>query len=392
MTAALTQNTSAFLLALLVTILVTPMVRQRASGWGLLDLPDGKRHHHRNAVPRLGGVVLVVSVVITVVLVTASSAAIGAPLPTAGAINAGLSEGVLFGGLIIFATGVVDDIRGLRPALKLLLQIVAAFVAVKSGLRIESLGIVSGGTGVSTGVLATPLTILWLVAITNAFNFIDGIDGLATLLGITVTATFVCSEVLLYRNSTLIASLAICGGALGFLRFNFYPARIFLGDSGSMSFGFFLAAMGISSTTAGSGSVLVLIPLLALAVPIADLVITVARRWINGMPLSRGDDRHLHHQLLRIGLSQRHTAQLLTITTLALSALGLAITFGPARFATPLVYALPLLILPALTWLFRLLQYREFTEPIQAMLQLMQRNRIHRTVRVSFKGRPTPPS
>jgi UDP-GlcNAc:undecaprenyl-phosphate GlcNAc-1-phosphate transferase len=233
----------------------------------------------------------------------------------------------------LFFVGLLDDVRGLPPSAKFLAQVVAAFVAYYYGVRLES-ATLGYGVGVPVGILSAPLVFLWIIGVTNAYNFIDGLNGLAGGLAIVACATIVVVGMTLGNIAVLVPAVALAGSMLGFLRYNFPKASVFLGDSGSMSTGFLLSVLLLESVRARGPSVLVVVPILALFVPLLDVMLAIIRRWLRGVPLSGADARHVHHRLMALGLSQERTSIFLWGLALAMAALGLIIALTAPYVAT----------------------------------------------------------
>ena len=240
---------------------------------------------------------------------------------------------ILLAGGLVFAAGLFDDIRGIGALPKLLVEFTAAAIVMSSGLLIERVSLL--GFTVSLGWAAWPITAAWLVGLTNAFNLIDGVDGLAA--GITVLAGSACAAILIVRGHAPEAMLlaALVGASLGFLVFNFAPASIFLGDSGSLLAGFVLAATAITGWQKGATALATGVPLLLFALPIADSALALFRRSVAvpaqgrsmGATLRRiaePDRQHIHHRLLAMGWSVRRTVFILYAITAILSLLALA--------------------------------------------------------------------
>jgi UDP-GlcNAc:undecaprenyl-phosphate GlcNAc-1-phosphate transferase len=272
--------------------------------------PRGDRWHER-ATPTLGGVGIFAGFAAAVLLAVASRAV------------GGSSElfGVLGGAAIVFGAGLVDDLRSLPPLAKLTAQIGAAAVVLASGLRVEI---------VSNGVLAAALGALWLVGMTNAFNLLDNMDGLAGTLAVVAATFFAIDAVYLHKEHILLVlSLSIGLAALGFLPFNLRPHRpaaIFMGDSGSQVLGFVLAALGLATSwkVAESTVATLLLPLLVLAVPILDTALVTAVRFVEGRPITQGGRDHTSHRLVRGGLGEKSTVVLLTVVAAGLGGSSLA--------------------------------------------------------------------
>ena len=309
-------------------LLFTPAVSSASTALGLVDAPGGRKVHS-TAVPRMGGLAVCASAAAALLLVVVVLGLLDATPP-----NLRPLWPIVVGGALVFAVGILDDLYDLPPWPKLAVQTLAAGIVVGSGLLIERLTV--GGTTWQLGVAAYPLTLVWIVVLTNAFNLIDGIDGLAA--GIAVIAGTACAAILVGRNHVPEAMLltALVGAALGFLVFNFAPASIFLGDGGSLLFGFVLAATAITGWQKGATALAAGVPLLIFALPLADaasaLIRRVMRRPGSGHVTVRQvlrqvvepDRSHIHHRLLALGWSSRRTTLILYLVTLLLSILALA--------------------------------------------------------------------
>lgn len=309
-----------------LALFLTPLVGRGSTVLGLVDAPGGRKVHAQS-VPRLGGVAVVVAAALALAIVPALLAG-----PRDPEIWTAMRPFVA-GGLLIFLVGLVDDIRGLGPVPKLLIEILAAAVMMASGLLIERVTIL--GSTWTLGWIAYPVTAAWLVGVTNAFNLIDGIDGLAP--GIAALAGAACGAILIVRGHTAEAMLlaALVGAMLGFLIYNFEPASIFLGDSGSLVAGFLLAATAIAGWQKGATALASAVPLLIFALPLADAAAALTRR-VRARPMhgrSLGavlrqvvepDREHIHHRLLALGWSVRRTVIILYGVTAVLSILALA--------------------------------------------------------------------
>lgn len=314
------------LTSFIVTLLLTPLIGRGSTWLGLVDAP-GARKVHTQSVPRLGGLAVC----------AAAMAALGiVSLIRPGTIDTPIwlaMRPFLLAGGVIFLVGLVDDVRGLGAGPKLLFEFAAAALMMSSGLLIENVTLL--GRAWPLGWLAWPVTFVWLVGLTNAFNLIDGIDGLAA--GIAVLAGTACGAILVVRGHTAEAMLlaVLVGGALGFLFFNFTPASIFLGDSGSLVIGFVLAATAITGWQKGATALAAGVPVMIFALPIADGALALLRRSVatpsDGRSIratlrhiAQPDREHIHHRLLAMGWSVRRTVLVLYGVTLVLSLLALA--------------------------------------------------------------------
>lgn len=300
-----------FLAALIVTILLTPMVRSFAPEIGAIDKPSERKVHSQN-VPRGGGVAIYFGFLVAVLfglLVSGVSGVIINPRPILG---------ILLGGSIVMFTGLVDDIRRLRPLLKLFWQCVGALVAIYFGVEISFISNPFNGY-LPLGFIAIPLTLIWVVGMTNAVNLIDGLDGLAA--GVTAISAGSLFFVALrtHQIGAALLMLALAAAALGFLRYNFNPASIFLGDCGSYFLGFVLATAAIVGVFKTTLVVALIIPILILGVPIFDTTFAILRRLKNKKNPFAPDNKHIHHVLLRAGLTQREAVMAIYIVCFLLS-------------------------------------------------------------------------
>lgn len=302
-----------FGLALIISLLATPLVSKLAFKLGAVDRPD-KRKVHSRLMPRLGGLAIYLGFTVTMLIT--------------GEIKQQMA-GLLLGGSIIVLIGVLDDIRDISPRMKLLGQIAAAAVAVYFGIEVTRITNPFGGT-IELDWLnfqwGLPLTVLWIIGITNAINLIDGLDGLAGGLSAIAALTL---AVIGWREGSpeiVMPALILAAGTIGFLRHNFYPAKIFMGDSGSMFLGYTLACLSVIGLTKTATVVSVFIPILVLGIPIFDTLFAIIRRYINNQPIFKADKEHLHHRLLEIGLSHRQTVLAIYGVNLVLGASAVWLT------------------------------------------------------------------
>jgi len=290
-----------FAAALIVSAVVARLVRDIANARGWANAPESARHLHRKPVPRLGGIAILGSVVL-VVSVAAIVHFDSLPLRTL--------IGLLGPTLIIFGLGLADDFRPLSPYLKFWVQILAAAWLFVNGFRVTHFQLLFGQKEIGN-VAALSLTIFWVLLITNAFNLLDGLDGLAA--GSALFSSLVVFIVSLITGNTLteVVTIALAGAIVGFLRYNFNPATIFLGDCGSLVIGFLLSAVSLASSEKAPTAVAVAIPVVSFGLPILDTFMAVLRRFLNGKSLFTGDDEHIHHKLLQRGLSHSQAVAVL---------------------------------------------------------------------------------
>jgi len=285
-----------FLLALVVTFSITPLVKKLALKIGAVDRPN-HRKVHQTVMPRLGGLAIYIGFSLSYLLFFPNSME---------------ATGIFLGGTIIILLGILDDRFELSPKIKLIGQIVAAsVVVVLYDLRIELINLpFNGNLYLYWDWIIIPVTILWIVAITNAVNLIDGLDGLAAGVSGIATAAMMVMALIMGNFVVALYCVILLGGIIGFLYYNFYPAKIFMGDTGAMFLGFNLAALsilGFKNVTLFS----FIMPIIILGVPLSDTIFAMLRRYLNKRPISGADKEHLHHCLLALGFSHRQTVMII---------------------------------------------------------------------------------
>jgi UDP-GlcNAc:undecaprenyl-phosphate GlcNAc-1-phosphate transferase len=284
-----------FFLALVITLFLVPLVRKRAIAAGFYDAP-GERKIHRYPIPRLGGVGIWLGFMLAFWLMVLFNW----EYPHGSGV-----VGILAGGSIIFALGLIDDLYNISPYVKLAGQFLAAVVAFYLGVQVNTLDL-PGSKVLVLHAFSFPVTVLWLMAISNAMNFIDGVDGLAG--GVTTLSALTLAFVAVFTNQPVAALLAalLAGASMGFLVFNFYPAKIFMGDSGALFSGFTLAAIAVTGVLK-TKVVVMLLPILVFCVPLIDITYSTLRRLFQLKNPFIADGDHLHHKLLKAGNSQIRT-------------------------------------------------------------------------------------
>lgn len=276
----------------LIVFLGTPLVKKLAVKVNAIDKPEARKVHVE-VMPRLGGLAICLGFWAGVLLTQ----------PLTGEIL-----GLLGGGFLICLVGVWDDIKGVSPKVKLLVQILAACLALAMGIRVEFMTHPLQGV-ISLGVFSYPLTVLWIIGVTNAVNLIDGLDGLAAGVSAIAALTIGFVSFLEAEGFARVGMLAflLAAAILGFLKYNFHPARIFMGDTGSLFLGFNLSVLAIMGLTKSATVVSLFLPVIILGIPILDTTLAIFRRFHNGKPIFSPDKEHLHHRLLDLGLSHRRT-------------------------------------------------------------------------------------
>jgi UDP-GlcNAc:undecaprenyl-phosphate GlcNAc-1-phosphate transferase len=313
----------AFACASLLSLTLTPPVRDAARRRGWVDRPDGRRKLHAAAVPRLGGVAVLLAFACAFGLSLAVLRRFGWSDP--GHVQAALH--LMLATALVASIGLLDDILGVGPWVKLLGQVTAGLWLFGHGYDVQ---LVSNpfGPPVALGWLSLPLTVSWIVVISNAFNLIDGLDGLAA--GVALFATGVLFTFALLNEQWEIALMAaaLAGALLGFLRYNFSPATVFLGDGGSLSVGLVLAALSLRGSTKSSMAVALVTPLLALGFPLLDTALALLRRLLVGRSILQADADHIHHRMLRMGMTPRRVVVMLYGMTALFGAMALLTMSG----------------------------------------------------------------
>ena len=311
-----------FVAAVLASALLTPLARRIAFRFNIVATPGG-RHIHGQSIPRLGGVAIFAAFMLTT-----------AGLLAAGLLNAlddtglKLGAGLLVGGSLMFLTGVTDDVRPLGAKRKLAMQVLAACIGWGFGFRVDAVDL-PFMESMSMGFMSLPITVVWVVGIINAVNLIDGLDGLAA--GVVFFAGVTNFVVASMMGTTFVALVmaTLAGAVLGFLFFNFNPARIFMGDSGSYFLGYVLAVCGIAGPLQkASAAVSIAVPVVALGVPIIDTLLAMVRRFLERRPIFSPDRGHIHHRLLDMGITHRRAVLIIYAVTVALCIGAIGIAFG----------------------------------------------------------------
>ena len=312
----------AFFIALAAAYILTPGVISLATRLGAMDAPD-PRKVHKKPVPRLGGLAIYLAFTV-------------AALSTVE-MNMEMT-GLLLGGTVIAIVGIIDDFKNLPAKVKLLGQIFAALILVAFDIRIDFISDPFGDF-LYLEYLAVPATIFWVVGLTNTVNLIDGLDGLAA--GVSMIASVTIALVALQQGFLLVAVLtaALAGSAMGFLHYNFNPARIFMGDTGSMFLGYMLAGISIIGAVKSAATIALIVPILALGLPILDTAFAIIRRYRGGVPIFKPDRGHLHHRLLDLGFTQKQAVLLMYVISAVLGLSDIALTEVSSSIAALIIVA-----------------------------------------------------
>jgi UDP-GlcNAc:undecaprenyl-phosphate GlcNAc-1-phosphate transferase len=281
-----------------LSLFLTPLVRNLAWHYGLVDQPDQQRKIHSAPIPRIGGVAIFAAVIgaygLLLVVRLSSGAIVWADLPLVLRLLPALA--------VVFGIGLIDDIVSTHPWVRLAAETVAAILAWMGGIHISAIN----GYSFSGAVVSFIVTVLWIVTCTNAINLIDGVDGLAAGVSLFASITMLVAALLNHNFPMALAVVPVAGSLLGFLRFNFTPASIFLGDCGSLTLGFLLGCFGAVWAEKSTTLLGLTAPLMVLAVPLLDVGLAVVRRLLRGQPIFAADDAHIHHKLLSLGLTPRN--------------------------------------------------------------------------------------
>ena len=308
-----------FSIAFVVSFFMTPFVKNLAIKLNAIDIPKDGRRVHNKPIPRLGGLAILSGFVMGLIYYL---------------VMVGLEEvvfnskilGLLLGIIIIEIAGVWDDIKPIRAWTKLLFQIAAAAVVVGFGVRVEFLTNPFVEEGIfELGAWSIPITMIWIVGITNAINFIDGLDGLAAGVATISSISLLFIAIYLNQPQTIVLAAALAGATIGFLPFNFNPAKIFMGETGSAFLGFTLGTISIMGLVKSYTAIAIVVPLIVLGLPIFDTAFAIIRRVLSGKSPMQADRGHLHHRLVDSGLSQKQSVIILYIVSAFLGLAGIVL-------------------------------------------------------------------
>jgi len=311
-----------FIMAFLISFFTTPLAKKIAFKVGAIDQPKD-RGVHTEPMPRMGGIAIVLGFMLTLLLAT----------PFVPLLNWRQFTGVTAGATIIFLLGFFDDMRNLSAKFKLIFQIIAALLVTTSGVKIQFVTWpFLENSLISLQPFATPLTVIWIVGVTNAVNLIDGLDGLAA--GVSSIASICLMALSIHSGHPLAVLLTatLAGSCLGFLPYNFNPATIFMGDTGSTFLGFILAVTSILGLLKSYTFATIFIAILILGLPIFDTAFAILRRYINGKPIMEADRGHLHHRLMDKGYSQKQAVVTLYGISGGFGLMGIALSTHDVRF------------------------------------------------------------
>lgn len=310
------QSLDLFLAAFFISLIVTPIVKKLAIKAGFFDIPNARKVHSI-PIARLGGVGIFFGFILSFFIIQFFH----------GLYLNQVLRSLIIGSLLIVLIGIVDDIKGLPATVKLVGQLfVAALTAVTFGIKIEFITNPVGTGLIHLGPLAVPLTIIWIIGIINAMNLIDGLDGLAS--GVTVIAgcSLFLGAVVMGEETAALVTIALIGATLGFLKYNYNPASIFMGDTGSMLLGYILATVSIIGVLKSTATVALTAPILAMGIPIYDTISSIIRRLRKGQPIFQADGQHIHHRLLYLGFTHKQVVKIMYFASILLGICSLLMT------------------------------------------------------------------
>ena len=349
---SLTQAAIVFAVAFVVTFATVPLAKRIAMVVGAIDYP-GNRRINSVPIPRCGGIAMYLGLVAAAFTVFIGSRFFGWRLEGYYTFE-GVNYIVLYIGItLMFLVGLIDDITQLKPSIKFAGQIVAALVVVLSGISIGTVRMAITGDYIDFGVFDTPVSVLYLVVFVNVINLIDGLDGLAS--GVVAIVSAALLYIVAMRGNiifayTAIALIAVC---LAFLRYNFFPASVFMGDSGSMLLGLIVGIVSIVGVTRTQSFVIMVVPLAIAGVPVLDTISAIIRRLRGHQSIGQADMNHIHHRLMRSGLSQKRSVAVLWICSALLAVAGCVLSSynGPVRWA---VFIVLFIVVFVIIWRFGL--------------------------------------
>ncbi len=306
----------AFIVAFIITFITTPFVKKLAFKVGAVDVPKDNRRMHKKPTARLGGLAIFFGFIVSVIAYATLDRELA---------------GMLIGCCVIVVLGIFDDILALSAKLKLVVQLLAALCPILAGVQIDFIrvpGFISETGYLALGWFAVPVTLVWIIGITNATNLLDGLDGLACGVSSISALTLLCIALIVGEPEIAFITSALAGACFGFLPYNFNPAKLFMGDTGALFLGFVLATTSVQGLFKGYAVISVAAPLLILGLPIFDTVSAILRRLKNHQPIMSPDRGHLHHRLIDAGFSQKQAVSTIYALCLVLCivAVGLIAT------------------------------------------------------------------
>ena len=322
----------AFVVAFLISYASTPIVKALAFRIGAVDVPKDNRRMHKKPIARLGGLAIFYGFIISILCFAEIDTAL---------------RGILIGSIVIVMLGIFDDIYSLNALFKFVVQIAAALIVVMHGVCIDHISSFGIGSSpyIDLGIFAVPITVLWIVGVTNAVNLIDGLDGLAAGVSTISTVSLFAISLITRETGVAIVTAAVAGAGFGFMPYNIHPAKIFMGDTGSTFLGFILACLSVVGLFKGYAVISMAVPFLILGLPIFDTAFAIIRRVLRGQSPMHPDRGHVHHRLIDLGFDQKQTVIILLITSGLLSLSAVVLLLCGAQRAIVLILAVVFLSL-----------------------------------------------
>lgn len=335
----------AFVVAFLISYASTPIAKILAFRIGAVDVPKDNRRMHKKPTARIGGIAIFYGFIISILCFAKIDTAL---------------RGILIGCIVIVVLGIFDDIYSLNALFKFFVQIAAALIVVMHGVRIDHISSFGFGSSpyISLGIWSVPITVLWIVGVTNAVNLIDGLDGLAAGVSTISTVSLFAISLIMREPAVAIVTAAVAGAGFGFLPYNIHPAKIFMGDTGSTFLGFILGSISVVGLFKSYAVVSIAVPFLILGLPIFDTAFAIIRRLLHGQSPMHPDRGHVHHRLIDLGFDQKQTVIILLITSGLLSLSAVVLLLCGAQRAIVLIIAVMFLSLVGI----RLAQHKNDNE------------------------------
>lgn len=315
------------------SFLLTPAVKKISYMVGAIDVPRDDRRMHDKPIPRFGGLGIFIGIFLSIFVFLR---------PLSKEVQA-----MMLGASVIFVSGFLDDTKGLSPSMKLIFQVIASLIAIYGGIRVDAISNFMGekGSVVELGVLSYPITMLWIIGVTNAINLIDGLDGLAAGISAIAGISFTIISFLLGSREIALLCLMISGACIGFLPYNFNPASIFMGDTGALLLGYLFGVITIEGVLKTAITVSIFVPVIILAVPISDTLLAIIRRTLSGKSFATADKGHLHHRILAMGFSTKKTVLILYLMAVILGALAIVVSLIGGLYGNLLALGIGILII-----------------------------------------------
>lgn len=306
------ENFVAFISAVIISFVMTPPARKLAIKVGALDVPKETRKIHKRPMPYFGGLAIYIAIMSCMFVY----------MP-----HTSINRHILAGATVIVLAGLIDDMYGMPAKIKLLIQILAAVIAIRGGVQIHFLTnpLSEAGMIYLFNGLSYAISLFWIVGITNTINLIDGLDGLASGVATIAATTLLFTASKMGHDFIVMQCAIIAGASLGFLPFNFNPAKIFMGDTGSLLLGYMLAVTSVSGMVKSVAAIALVVPVFALGLPIFDTAFAIIRRYKNNKPIMEADKDHLHHKLMKSGLNQRQTVLIMYFISMLLGIVAIII-------------------------------------------------------------------